>query len=162
MSAGRKVGIVVLGVLVSGCDILSPTKKGGLGQDQIPTTFKTMDAEGLEHTLFVTPPTGGVDDPKYLGIETVVLNKGAFTRRVITRACVILPEDFSGQSINLVPYEPPDCAGRSADTLDLLPNQSTPTVTGKFRIDGASPGVITLKLKQILSPAFVNEFRFRL
>jgi hypothetical protein len=162
MSAGRITALLVFLLVAAGCDLLGPSPKGKADPENIPTTYSTDGPNGLVQTLVVSPPTGGFDDPKYVGLESVVKNNGAFAQRVITRSCVILPEDITGKPVTLIPQSGSECTERTADTLDLQPGQSTSIVEGRFRINGLSPGVHEFNHRQLLSPLFVITFRFRL
>jgi hypothetical protein len=149
-------------VMIPACD--GATRPGGTLPEDIPRAFEGAGPDGLKQKLFITPPKNATDDPKALiEIESTVTNTGALTLEVITRSCVLLPEDLiSPDNITFVPENPPDCEGRSADTLALTPGQSTPTVSGVFSIQGTSPGVYSVDARQMVKPSFLTRFRFRL
>jgi hypothetical protein len=149
-------------VLVVACD--SPTRPGGTLPEIIPTTYEGTGPDGLKHKLFITPPKNAADDPSsIIEVESTVTNTGALTLEVITRSCVLLPTDLiSADGVIFKPVDPPDCEGRSADTLVLGPGQSTQTIVGVFSIEGTTPGVYSIDAKHLLKPSFLTRFRFRL
>jgi hypothetical protein len=163
ISWAARLGLTCTAIAQIAAACESPTRPGNL-PEVVPTTYVGTGPEGLKQTLFITPPKSAIDDPtRLIEVESTVTNTGGLSVNIITRSCVLLPEDLiSADGVIFVPENPPDCGGRTADTLALAPGESTPTLVGVFSIEGTTPGVYNIDLRHVIKPAFLTRFRFRM